>query len=537
MPKELQILNEELEILVERESNVLFEGKMEDELVAQLGKHRIKTQKLRIRKVSELEPRSLEQVQRMAKSILDTDPTQKKSWRFKIKEWIHAGDVVWPEDMPKLNQELQLAKKFNITMYDKFKTRMDLYEFLENVKKNRGIVDERFNYTFDIDYSDKRFIIYTIQEKNKAEYIEKLGSCTTWCISTNQMFGHYDLPYYLLVDKFKEQQYAIVPSAGTFRDSKQNRSASHQRFEEFDEILNLRERYYSKVIPAFVDDEYIYEDKFVSDTSEKFQIALLDKVPSVIDHIKDPSENVKEAMAEHLLDSGDIDELTDAHKKILGEFIFKVVADNSKYADAKEGSITFSFNIFNDIDELEDFYLKGRGNSDVSFEFFTQVIKGETSPVDMEWGNITDALAYSDINAENTKTIEQFLDKEYTDWRETYDDVKEAILGDIDGRLDSAVVQAYGRATESATEGKIYGDAEQALTDAGFEINWDTSEISLTITDVEFLYYYHHGQLDAYDSEEFLIKFEQPHYGWDESPSDELFNEALADMLSEEGIE
>jgi hypothetical protein len=238
MSGEFKILNEEMEF-------ILLEGKMQNELISQLRKSR---------KFKDHE------IETIARNILDVDPTRKKTWRTKIKDWVISGEIKLDEDGSMLTRDLEIHTKSNLNKKD-FDKRSDLAEYIENFKKNKGVEDNMFNYTFDIDYNDSRFTIYHIQEQNKTEYIEKLGKCTTWCVTTDKMFGYYPLPYYLLVDKKEKKQYAIVPSGGQFRDSKQNEDNSKKRFEDFDKILNLRERYYSKhlVIDSEISDIFIYD--------------------------------------------------------------------------------------------------------------------------------------------------------------------------------------------------------------------------------------------------------------------------------------
>lgn len=158
--------------IAESSLNVLLEGKMEDDLTAQII-NRIKKRTPGFKVFDE------KGVRYLVKKILEIDPTPRKSWRFNIKDWVLNKEVMFPEDVPMLKQELQLAKKFNITQYKMFDTRTKLSEYLDKIKEHRGIVDGIFNYTFDIDYSDKRFNIYHIQAKDRAEYVEKLGQCTS----------------------------------------------------------------------------------------------------------------------------------------------------------------------------------------------------------------------------------------------------------------------------------------------------------------------------------------------------------------------
>jgi hypothetical protein len=258
--------------ITESNNQLLLEGKMENELIAQIRKH-FKQYKFRS---PLLQPRDyihvtfdlhLKKNQTdetlndiaffIAREILDIDPTPRKSWRFKIKEWMFNGEIVIGEDKEMLERDLKAHLKSNSQKMD-FEKRSDLAEFVLKIKEKRA-VDDIFSYTFDIDHSDNRFNIYHIQEKDKSEYLKKLGPCTTWCIATDQMFGRYPLPYYLLVDKKEKKQYAIVPSAGQFRDSKQNESNSEKRFEEFDEILDLRGKYYQSPPEDSWVDTYIYD--------------------------------------------------------------------------------------------------------------------------------------------------------------------------------------------------------------------------------------------------------------------------------------
>jgi hypothetical protein len=270
------------QFISEQEQHIILEGKMEDELTSQMYNDYIKGDLKSMKalgigiggKQALHDKATLDGVRvkynKIAKQILDLDPTRKKSWRFKIKEWLISGEIALPEDATMLTRDLTLHTKLNINKTD-FKTRADVSEYIQKVKDNKGIVDEMFDYTFDIDHDDKQFTIYNIQEKDKREYISKLGQCTTWCISTDQMFGYYTLPYYLLVDKREKKQYAIVPSGGQFKDSKQNADNSEKKFEEFDRTLDLRNKYFFNTPPKNVDimDAYIY-------SGPKFENAPLD---------------------------------------------------------------------------------------------------------------------------------------------------------------------------------------------------------------------------------------------------------------------
>jgi hypothetical protein len=270
--------------ITEQENIFLLEGKMEDELTSQIMNHHKKHSKPMLKGFEkDFGPDfAAQQFKFIAKSILDLDPTPRKSWRFKIKEWILAREIQLDEDGVMLKRDLQDHKRFNVNKTD-FKTRAELAEYISKVKENKGIVDDMFSYTFDIDHSDKRFNIYLIQEKDKTEYIKKLGQCTTWCISTEQMFGRYELPYYLLVDKKEKKQYAIVPTGGQFKDSKQNLKNSEKKFEEFDKILDLRGKYYFSTLPTTIDiiDEYIYKGpKFEKEASDELKLIAYGIDPS-----------------------------------------------------------------------------------------------------------------------------------------------------------------------------------------------------------------------------------------------------------------
>jgi hypothetical protein len=257
------ILNENIELMLE--------GRMEDELVAQLGKW-YKTKN----RTRDLDDTQKDEISVLAKSILDVDPTKKKSWRFKIKDWIISNEIKLPEDTGSLKQELTYHMNTNSQKMD-FNKRSDLSEFIANIKKNRGIVDEIFNYEFEIDYSDDRFIIYVIQNgRDEKEFKAKLADCTSWCIASSH-WGEYSPPYYLLIDKKEKTKYAIVPGGAQFRDPGQNVSNSEKRFEEFDKILDLRNRYYFKIAPRDIGlmDHYIYEHPSFEKSDDKVKLAIL----------------------------------------------------------------------------------------------------------------------------------------------------------------------------------------------------------------------------------------------------------------------
>jgi hypothetical protein len=243
--------------LTENTNRLIIEGKMESELSAQIfniirrdkKKHDIVV--LNVGESTDLKAMCAE----LSSQILDADATRSKTFRYLIRDWVLSGEINLKEDTQMLSRDLKEYDKSGSTKKD-FATRSDLGEFILNIK-NTGIVDDKFDYTFDIDYNDKRFTIYLIQEKDKQEYMSKLGDCTTWCITTNEMFDAYTLPYYLLVDKKEQKQYAIVPGGGQFKDSKQNAVNSEKKFEEFDKILNLRKKYYN-MKPSQATDTYIY---------------------------------------------------------------------------------------------------------------------------------------------------------------------------------------------------------------------------------------------------------------------------------------
>jgi hypothetical protein len=245
--------------ITDQNNKLLLEGKMEDELSAQIYKELKRNKDLfrNLTSSTRLVFKEKNLAETLASTILDVDPTQRKSWRFKIKEWILSGELNILEDAQLLKQDLDYHMKSHSQTRD-FEKRSDLAEFVLNIKRNRGMVDDIFKYTFDVDYYDKRFHIYKIQAKDKEEYKEKMRNCTTWCLAQGY-FDHYGLPHFILVDKKEKKQYAIVPGGGQFRDSAQNRENSQKRFEEFDRILKLRERYYSE-LPTDVSliDRYIY---------------------------------------------------------------------------------------------------------------------------------------------------------------------------------------------------------------------------------------------------------------------------------------
>jgi hypothetical protein len=266
------------QFISEQEHSIILEGKMEDDLSSQIKNKILKDRNVKSRIIrtipQERNEDDTEYAIRVGKessnAILNMDATSKKTFRMLILDWWISGEINLKEDAHFINTDLKYYEKANATKKE-FKTRSELAEFISNIKSNRGIVDVMFDYTFDIDHDDKQFTIYNIQEKDKREYISKLGQCTTWCISTDQMFGHYTLPYYLLVDKKEKKQYAIVPTGGQFKDSKQNDDNSEKKFEEFDKILDLRNNYFFKIHPKNVDimDAYIY-------SGPKFENAPLD---------------------------------------------------------------------------------------------------------------------------------------------------------------------------------------------------------------------------------------------------------------------
>jgi hypothetical protein len=294
------LLNEQVELMLE--------GKMEDELVAQLGKW-YKTK----HRTRDLDDTQKDEISVLAKSILDVDPTKRKSWRFKIKEWILSGEIHLPKDTNYLSKALKMHMSYHVEKHD-FNSMSELLDFVNNITTNRGAVDEMFNYEFKIDYHDKRFIIYKIEEKDRDAFIAKLGApCTTWCVSDEIGFGMQRLPYYLLVDKNEKKQYAAVPTAGQFRDSKQNVTNSEKKFEEFDRLLDLRHKYYYDMVPMLlgeVYDGYIYSQlepsiqmKFVKSDiqlagdiehpTEEVQLYVIDKVPTRFKDLNNPSEAIQ----------------------------------------------------------------------------------------------------------------------------------------------------------------------------------------------------------------------------------------------------
>jgi hypothetical protein len=420
------------------------------------------------------------QFREKAKAILDVDPTRKKSWRYKIMKWVEDKEVVFPEDAPMLKRELTQAMKYNLTDYSTFETRESLQKFIANVKKNRGIVDEIFGYTFDIDYDDKDYRIYTIREENQEEYTEKLGECTSWCIATSEMFGRYELPYYLLITKQDKKRYAIVPSAGQFRDSQQNVNNSESKFEVFDDDLDLRNKYYYQVSPdgtpdADLIDHYIYEHEKFEALPEKHQ----EQFNSILQlELRDLVNRERFYYADGFYD------LSPRDKKTVEDEGMEYIVDNlwGDFADTYlKGTDTIAITAQRGDRGLERMYYSDSMDYDVWEQILFDKSVDWDEFYDARWGPKEPTISgiLKDIEISKDKEIEEMfkshLDKHAPDWKQKYrGSIEKAIEVENFGYLHDVIRRAYHDVYEDALIDAVEEQIDKFTSEGiEFEVEFD----------------------------------------------------------------
>jgi hypothetical protein len=231
------------------------------------------------------------------------------------------------------------------------------------------------------------------------------------------------------------------------------------------------------------------------------------------------------------------DDLDSEEKTYFSENIIEYLEDNSQdYTDMtmKNDSILFSHDIDNGLDELESMY----DDSGLSFEFFKEVMMGEYMPELYDRPNTNTIIndLYIDISSKNIKIIDEYIATTYPEYE--YDDTKEAIEELDDDELNQAIEQGYIWASEAKMNDEASEAATNALTSAGYEVNWNNGTITREVgtkydSELEFLFYYTKGENVKDYIDELIIKMEEPYHGFEGNVTDESFNNQLTETLGE----
>jgi len=208
--------------------------------------------------------------------------------------------------------------------------------------------------------------------------------------------------------------------------------------------------------------------------------------------------------------------------------------------------------------DLIDFYVDNRRDS-VSSDFIKKIFDGV-----LDWEPysypIKDILGNYTMSPENIATITLYLYQKYPDWNGEEPPIEDMI--EEDDNLSSSLSQASNDTIRMATEDKMIKDVKKSMMDGlktiGFDIvqfnPWDDNGIVVTYDlagNIETLFniieYYGENfdivkeganaiiqsYIEYIEYNDNPFDLNEPRYGWNESGSNQDFNEVLQDRLAE----
>ena len=186
------------------------------------------------------------------------------------------------------------------------------------------------------------------------------------------------------------------------------------------------------------------------------------------------------------------------------------------------------------ISDLMDYYQDGR--NDLDKDFIQGVLNdGYVDYDSSHYNSASEIINIFNFSLDNISIIEKYLDENYEDWREEYNDWEDAVNNDISGDINDSIENAYRYAEEAAYYDSIIDAIKDGVNRSdNFEWeNFDTFNIIIHKKTDKYLIYnlLETGSLntDRYDKEVYWSARQDDNW----YVSTTKFNYHLKDVLSE----